>query len=318
MGSVLRYDWDRELLHIADEEMCEFLKRIYRETRYLEEASDDALKLRLHGLIAHIVEIYSNGEPSFETPNSEEGIAFIDLLAEMETRKWNVAEHIKDELQRYKSAVEPSCVPAISATLAKLKGKKCLFKFTQSEYVQSIVNGEVRFRSAESYNRDGFDIAIRDDELNIARQLKGLTIRSQDGSSAPVIDNKISAHAAGDFYVSCYSVDFDLKLFPALGYDSCVVITNAEQFVKRVKKEFERRLPEYLTLFGSVEYIDTHRRLASKKPIEFLKPSSFSFEKEWRFAAYPKHEQYPALAEEIQTLRLGPDDVETLVINSSN
>lgn len=318
MRSVLRYDWGRELLHVADEGMCQFLKRIYRETRYLEEAPDDALKLRLHGLIAHIVEIYSNGEPSFETPNSEEGIAFIDLLAEMEIRKWNVAQHIKEELQRYKCAIEPSCIPSISATLAKLKGKKCLFKFTQSEHVHSIVNGEVRFKSAESYNRDGFNIAIRDDELNIAHQVKGLTIRLQDESSAPVIGNKISAHAAGDFYVSCYSVGFDLKLFPALGYDSCVVVTNADQFVERVKKECEKFLPDYQTLFGPVEYIDIHRRFASKKPIEFRKPSSFSFEKEWRFAAYPKHEQYPALAKEVQTLRLGLDDVETLVINTSN
>lgn len=318
MGSVLRYDWDRELLHVADDEMCEFIKRIYLENRYLEEASDDALKLRAHGLIAHIVEIYSNGEPSFETPNSEEGIAFIDLLAELEMRKWNVAQYIKEELQRYKYAVDPSYIPAISATLAKLKGKKCLFKFTQSKYVQSIVSGEVRFRSAESYNRDGFNISIRDDELNIAHQVKGLTIHSPDGSSIPVVGDKISAHAAGDFYVSCYSVGFALKLFPALGYDSCVVITNAERFLERVKKEFERLLPDYRTLFGPVEYIDIHRRFASKKPIEFRKPSSFSFEKEWRFAAYPKYEQCPALAEEIQTLQLGSESVEALVINTSN
>lgn len=318
MGSVLRYDWDRQLLEVTDEEMCDFLKRIYFETRYLEEASDDALSRRLHGLIAHIVEIYADGEPSFETPNSEEGIAFIELLAELEIRKWNVTEYIKKELQRYRCAIEPSCIPAISATLAKLKGKKCLFKFTQSEYVQSIVSGEVRFRSAEYYNRDGFNVAIRDDELNIAHQVKGLTIRLPDGSSAPVIGNKISAHAAGDFYVSCYSVGFALKLFPALGYDSCVVITNGERFVERVKKELLKSLPEYQALFGPVEYIDIHRRFVSKKPIEFRKPSSYKFEKEWRFAVCPKYEQHRALAEEIQTLQLSHEDVETLVISTSN
>ena len=295
--------------------MFSFLGRIYRETRYLEDVPDEALQYRLHGLVAYIVEILGNGQPFFAVPNNEQGIAFIDLLTELEMRDQCAIKWLGEELKRYVNVIAPYRIPFISECLAEHRGKKCLFKFTQSKYAIGIADGQVRLKSAESYNRDGFNIAIRDDELNIRHQVKGLRVIMPDGSRVPVIGNKIESHATGDYYVSCFSVDFSLKLFPLFESDCCVVITNADEYVEAIKKKCATALPDYKVLFGEVEYVDEYRRFNTKKPIEFRKTSNFGYEKEWRFVAYPKYGQRATLPEEVTTFQVDPSKVEALVIN---
>lgn len=221
--------------------MLLFLGLIYRQTRYLEDVPDEAIKFRFHGLVADIVLIQADGKPFFTVPNSEQGIAFIDFLTELKMRGQCIRALIREELERYVNVIAPSRISTISKQLAKLKGRKCLFKFTQSCYAKPITDGQLRLKSAESYNRDGFNIAIRDDELSIQHQIKDVRVIMPDGSSAPIIGNKIATHAAGDYYVSCFSANFSLKFLCFLNVIVASLLLMPTNMLARLKKNAKMR-----------------------------------------------------------------------------
>ncbi|MCE8022876.1 hypothetical protein [Billgrantia aerodenitrificans] len=312
---MISYNWESKSLCVLDQDMVSFLSHLYRETRYLENVPEKAIKHRLHGLVANIVTIQADGRPSFKVPNNEHGISFVDLLAEMEIRDWCKKPWLSEELERYANIITKSRMTIISKKINELKGAKCLFKFTQSKHAKDIVDGRIRMKSAKSYNKEGYNIAIRDNELKIQHQVKGLRVIMPDGSSLPISGDRISANAAGDYYVSCFSVDFSLKFFPLFESDCCVVIKNADRYVELVKDTCKNLLPDHEVLFGEVEYVDIHRRFNSKKPIEFRKMSNFSYEKEWRFVIYPKFARFEDLEEEVVTVQIDSRKLDVLVIN---
>jgi hypothetical protein len=286
---MLSYDWATASISIEDPEMISSLGNLYRETHYLEQVSDTSLSARFDGLVANIVVIGPDGTPYFKVPNRKDGIAFIELIEELSIRNWDIKAILGNALRRFANIFKRSYVERISQQLSGLAGKKCLFKFTEAKYTDDILSGKVRFKSAASYNNEGFNIAVKDDELNLEHILRGLRLQNADGLVVPVKQNLITAHAAGDYYVSCFSVGFNLKLFALFEYDSCVVIKAANNFVEAVKVEYLRRYPNHHITFGPVEYIDTCRQLKAKRPIEFRKSINFTYENEWRFVAFPKY-----------------------------
>ncbi len=266
--------------------MLSFLSDIYRKTRYLESARDDDLDARLDGLVANLVSFNPEGEPQFRVKNGREAIAFIELLEELNLRSLNIEPLLQPRLQKYKGLFVERDIKRIQIQLERFRGKKCLFKFTKAEYVDAILNGEARFKTASSYNDSGLSIAIRDDELNIEHNLRGLRMTTKDGTTIPVKDNLITTKAAGDYYVSCFSSDFKLQFFPLFDSDSCVVIDDSEKFVNSVIERHEEKFPQFCILFGAVDYIDRYRQLKPKRPIEFRKSWDYSYEKEFRFVSF--------------------------------
>lgn len=285
---MLSYDRATGSMEIDDPDMLSFLGGLYQRNRYLEQVSDADLCARFDGLVACIVTIDFDGKPYFEVPNHKDGMAFVELMEELRIRKWNVEAVLDQSLCRFFNVFERSDIERISKQLLELSDKKCLFKFTKNKYAHNILNGEVRLKSAASYNAEGFNIAIKDDELNMEYVLKGLRMQTQDGAVVPVNQNKLTAHAAADYYLSCFSVDFDLKLFALFECDTCVVIMDAGNFVEAVKGEYVRRFSNHHISFGRVEYIDPYRQQKGKRAIEFRKSINFSYEKEWRFVSFPE------------------------------
>lgn len=309
---MLSFDWERAAVRIHDPEMMSFFSDIYREKRYLETIANVDLEARLHGLTANLVIIDNRGIPSFRISKGKEGHAFIDLLEELKIRKADTDQLLSTSLNRFTGLFQEHEITRIQQKLAGLDGKKCLFKFTKTKYVDDILKGAVRFKTASSYNDEGFNISIRDDELNIKHILCGLRVETHGGVTIPVINNQITASAAGDYYVSCFSVVFGLKLFALFECDCCVVISNAEKFVDSVIRRYKATHPEYCIVFGDVEYVDPYRQLSSNRPIEFRKSCNFSYEKEYRFVSFPSKLEEDLKM--VQTLNIDPARIEFHVI----
>lgn len=284
---MLEYDWSESELRIIDPDMVSFIADIYRESRYLEKIPDKALHLRLNGLVAELVTLDFSGSPHFQFVNGRESIAFIEVIEELKIRNRDVEKLVAESLHRFVAKFKKSNLYTIQQQVEQISGKKCLFKFTKKNYVNDILSGKVRFKSASSYNNEGYNISIRDDELNVDHILKNLRLTTEEGAVIPVIGDKISASAAGDYYISCFSVTFDLKMFFLFDYDSCVAISNGDTFVETVKTQYQKKYPNFFINFGQVEYIDIYRQLKSKRPIEFRKSRDFLFEKEFRFVSFP-------------------------------
>ena len=266
--------------------MVSFLSNIYRETRYLESATEADLAARLDGLIANLVAFDSRGEPQFQLKNGREAIAFVELLEELNLRSSSIEPLLQSRLQKFTGLFNEHGIVRIESQLERFRGKECLFKFTKSEYVDEILNGEVRFRTASSYNNPNLSIAIRDDELKIEHNLPGLRMTTKDGKAIPIKDNRITAKGAGDYYVSCFSSDFRLQFFPLFDCDSCILIGNPKKFVDEVLEQHDKTFPKFFVSFGVVDYIDRYRQFKSQRPIEFRKSWDYSYEKEFRFVSY--------------------------------
>ena len=309
---MLSFDWERTAVRIHDSELLSFLSDIYRESRYLEAIPDDKLKDRFHCSIANLMIIDNRGIANLRISNGKEGLAFIDVFEEMKIRKIDTDQILYNYLNGFTGLFHERDITLIQRRLVNLRGKKCLFKFTKTKYADAILNGAIRFKTASSYNDAGFNISIRDDELNIEHILHGLRIETGDGMIMPVKGNQITASAAGDYYVCCFTAAFDLKLFALFGCDCCVIISNGERFVGSVIERYRVTHPGYNIAFGAVEYVDPYRQLLSKHPIEFRKSCNFSYEKEYRFVSFPGGRERNIEKEQI--LSINPGQIEFSII----
>jgi hypothetical protein len=283
---MLHYDFQREGLVCTDAEMLSFLNDVYREQRYLGRVSNRSLFARLKGMVINLTELHFNGEKRLNVKNGPLAFALIDVFEELDLRGINYAEPLRAALSRFDKHLPHSNYSALAHRLEDLAGKQCLFRFTDKKHIESLKRGEVRFRLASSYNKAGFNIAIRDDELNIAHQILNSRIVLQNGVEVPVRGDLITRSAFGDYYVGCLSSAIDPKLFIMFGVDTCFIIKNGDVFSKEVMDCYRNQYPDDTVLFGPVEYIDPYRRLRSNKPIEFTKTVEFSYEREFRFVAF--------------------------------
>ena len=286
MNIKSHFELDRGEFYVLDSELIDFLAEIYREARYLKGVDDLVLEKRLIGLGVHLVNFDLHGRPMLVISSGKIDSAFLDVLEESRLRNKKTDQIIGEFLKRFVELDYIKNYERINRMLAKFEGKKCLFKFTNSQHVSDILGGKVRFKTASSYKRDGYNIAIEDDEININHTIHGIHFETADGLRIPVRDNKITVSAAGEYYISCFSALFDMKLYTMFINDSCVVISNADKFVELVLSEFESTYPDYYSSFGCVGYIDPYRQLSSKFAIEFRKSINYEYQKEYRFVSF--------------------------------
>lgn len=313
---MLTFDRNTEAIQIHDQEMFSFLTDLYRETNRLSGLPNEKLDERLNGILGELIKINAEGEPFLNVKNKQHSFDLVELIAEYNDRNIDINQLIKNVFEKFnKVYLSKTDIQQIEEKLANFDGKKCLFKFTDSKHVANILDGEVRFCSASSYKKKGYNISIRDDELNIWYKLRNLRIVNGKGDSMPVINDQIEAHAFSDYWISCFSKNFAYKLFALFEYDSCVIISNAEEFIRIVKKQFNKDFSSSSIISNCVEYQDTTRRLKSKHPIELRKPSYYSFEEEYRFVAYPNNND--AVVTPVETIKIDPSTFEYCVLKAN-
>src|SRR5699024_665779 len=252
---MIKYYKDANELRIHDYEAVSFFKNQYHQSRYLEVLSFERLKERLTGLVLDLIEISRNGNPILDIKNGKSAIAFVEVLEEFKIRNKDINKNIANIFKKFPYSIRSKDLSNIIEKIEELRGKKCLFKFTPKKYVSDILEGKVRFCSASSYNRQGYNIAIKDDEMNIESNIKNLLMTDEEGNPIPSTDDKITAHSTADYHVSCFSVNFCFKLFALFESDSCVVITDGDKFCDAVKREFLKHKPKCCFWANQVGYI---------------------------------------------------------------
>jgi hypothetical protein len=279
-------DFKDNKLICTDSEMLSFLHEVYNGQRYLIKISNDSLLKRLKHLIINLVELDFYGDKSFIINQGETAIALIDVFGEFNLRKVDYTPLVQKVLSLFEEHKRFKNYQVIVNKIKDCAGKKCLFKFTKKEYLDSLIRGEIRLKLASLYNDDGFNIAIRDDELTIVHQLLNSRIITKDGVEIPIKDDIIRSSTSGDYYVGCFSINIDPKLFLMFEADACLIIKNGDIFSQEVINRYQDNYKDSTILFGPVEYIDPYRRLKLKKIIEFVKIIDFKYENEFRFVAF--------------------------------
>jgi len=210
---MLHYDFIKKKIICTDTKMLGFLNEIYREHPYLTKTSNGTLSKRLEHLIINLIKLDFYGGKSLILNQGETAIAFIDVLEEFNLRNIDYSPLIDAVLLRFEKHSEFINCLSIVNKLKDCEGNKCLFKYTYKKYLKSLVEGEVRLKLASSYNDDSLNIALRDDELNIIHQLINSRIIMNNGLEIPIKEDIIKRSAYSDYYIGCFSVSVDPKIF---------------------------------------------------------------------------------------------------------
>lgn len=289
---LLYYNSENMDLVCTNKEIYSYLSQQYKNQRYLSAATEGALLKRLDGLVTNLMTFDFLGERQLLVKSGKQELAFVDLLAEFSLRGLDIVPQLNASVRRFENYRGHPNGSVIHDKLGALAGEKCLFKFTKLRFVDDLRRGQIRLTLASSYKKNGYNIAIRDDELNIHHQLRNLKLTLADGSELPIKDDLIKRSAGGDYYVSCFSVALDPKLFHLFDVDACFIIRNGDAFVKEVCRCYREQYESSEIHFGRVDYIDPYREFHTNKPIEFIKTFDFDYEKEFRFVAFDKNANY--------------------------
>lgn len=287
-----------------DEPMTDFMREVYRETRYLDSASEPSLFARLHGLLCAVFDLDTLGGVLYRPVEHLHASALVDLLEEMRLREVPYQDSAIRFSRQLIRRFEPGRVRILAEALQRLRGRRRLFKFMHSAHAHHLLNGNVRFTPASKYANENLNAAIRDNELRLDHVIRGLRITTADGESMPIVGDRISRQSSGEYLISSFSLACDLRLFNLLEYDACVVIGNGTEFAAAVCEQYRRMHPTDTVLFGAVEYLDPFRQLRGKQPIELVKSIDFAFEREYRFVAYNVHEEDSSY--EVRVVPVGP------------
>lgn len=283
---MLTYDFAQQSFMCTDSEMRDFLGEVYRSQRHLEKAPVDALLHRLDGLVTNLIDVRWDGELSLIIKNGKIALSLVDLLEEFNIRGIDSAGPLQSCLERFEKHRERRISGELASRCRATCGCDCLVKYTKREYLGGLQDGITRLRLASSYRNEGYSIAICDDELAIDFYLLNGRIISRNGASAPIINDKVTRKAAGDYYVSCFSDSIEPKLFFMFEADACFVINDRARFVRRICEQYRAQYAAQTIAFGSVTYVDPYREFRVRRPMEFSKAWEFSYEREMRFVAF--------------------------------
>lgn len=103
----------------------------------------------------------------------------------------------------------------------------------------------------------------------------------------PIIGNvKSKLTAESDYYVSCYTLAYEYRLFDDFGADACFVVNRPNGFLKRLAAAFAEALPGWKCSKGSVIYRDPYHPI-EEDSICYSKHMRYAYQHEYRMCWQP-------------------------------
>ena len=273
----------------------EIWRRDYRQTRYLNRASDDTLDQRFKDVFNNLMTLTPKGQVSVleVTPSNVRWmILFTHLLEEYELRERGLPLHGNAPF------VKPTApdLPA-SAKIKLPEPGRALIKLGKRTHMQELYErGRIRIAPAASYDDPSLNRAMRDDELKFDQNLPGDDIKiiplDEEGKpKGPPVgilgDMTVSNELATNFYVYCMTHTLSHRLFDDFGADSCVIVSDPAAFSSLLLEAVQAQLPGWLDWHQSVSYIDPYLHSEKVTDLTFSKHFRFWYQHEYRFVWLP-------------------------------
>lgn len=175
--------------------------------------------------------------------------------------------------------------------------KEFLVKYGHYPHLLDLLErGSIRIAPATTYLDPSLNAAISDNELEFETVATGVQARlrrfdratGQLGDLIPIEGPiKLRNRTKGDYYVSCLSDSFDIRMFYDFECASCLIIHNRDEFIKRLRLAFIRHVGCWKAYHGPVEYADPFDDPWSHKNIIFSKHMRYGYQNEFRIAWTP-------------------------------
>ena len=183
-----------------------------------------------------------------------------------------------------------------------------LYKYTSTRYLDSFLDGSIRFQPLTYFQQYEQNAAIGDpyEGRRVSTPPDGLLVHNQTTNERfrlPV--SFLSSARAGEIFVSCFSVNYSEETALSLGYDCCVVIRNGSELARRLRRAVAREQPPSVLQHQEVAYYDH----ADPAGVDWALPTSMVFSKgaqyadqrEYRFAFGPSQVWQPYAADQVLT-----------------
>ena len=281
---------------LTDAEQDKLWRAMYRERRYLKDATVDQVRRRFRGIWQNAYSIGRDGGS-----RRRDDLRNLELLAhvleEMSIRRMPLGD---PETGTYKNARRAA---ELWDRIA-VEDRSYLLKFGQSRYIVAMhERGTVQVSPATSYNDPSLNAAIHDDELEFTRLLFDAKVHFPPGNDPtvtreqwlpiPVIGSvRHTVKMVSNYYVACFAMRYDYRLFDDFGYDACLVIRDPQWFIDTLQISGHKALPGWQFCSLPVTYSDPFNSPMCLDDIAFTKDISYAYQREFRAVWEPPSEQH--------------------------
>lgn len=181
--------------------------------------------------------------------------------------------------KKYIELISFSPVPSRNDLFSNVKLEERIYRFSKIEYLKkSLQEGEFLLRPSIYYLKEEHNKARLDNEHKIIHELPDSEVKNLSNNSSFMAKNIIKTVVDTNLnqYILCFSHLYDELLYEEFeGSDGCLVITDTEEFNKRI----QNCLNGYMCIGKRVFYSkveDIHGLMFSKE-IDYLKQNEFRY-----------------------------------------
>jgi len=289
----------------------------YRTERYLEQLNDEELAARAADALRSVYNFEKAGVFLVDAADPRVVAALVrchEATAEYRIRNpagWQ--ELIAKLVEQVK--LPDSKGPTVGRAMEwieTLRGRPLtgFAKYGRKEHMEELFHhGRVRFTPASYYSDPSLNQARNAQELvfEVPVDLKRTRIEIRDETNTPSLGfvepvNATTSRAARDLYVFCASQRISARMFFDFEADACVLVTDREEFMRRLAAALATAAPDHELLACNVEYVDTFAPDARRASPLTHKPIRYDYQCEHRLLLVPPRDSRP---EGILTVELG-------------
>jgi len=297
----------------------------YNQTPYLRHVDDDEIRQLILDAMINLYELYEDRATInlFQVSNMRWMARFQEGLAEAGHR-WgkddpDLIPYLASKWDLRMNYPEYPSVVRAARKLSKYSDS-VLFKYGSKEYLRkALLTGNIRVNPASFFVDPSLNIARHDNELEVeidldVSRMEFSIINEKTGEERPI--NPVSAQQKfqvdRDYYVWCLSTRPSARLFFDFKADACLVITDAEEFGRRINEAMFRNPNVVKAHSGPVIYYTRFGDRSIQPKPGTHKSISFEYQQEYRFLWLP---ETPTEQLESIDITLGPlNDVAELVL----
>jgi hypothetical protein len=279
----------------------------YDNYSYLERVSDEDLHIRYKEIVNNVGHLVCSLRDTFPARDH------------IKSSWWWLKIKFQTELEYSHRGI---ALPGVKETLSIPEGpdaytpstpNECNFvvRYGEAKWLMPMLTeGTIRISPASRYNSEVLEIdnARHADELKNHRYVPGnrLTIsHARTGQAIPILGNFMHTIRARDYYVLCFSHEFDYRLFSSFKNDqgetadACLVINNIDEFAKRLDVAMQERFSNWNFYWNRVFYFEPYYNVPGKtKPTPgAYKDFKYAYQREYRFLWHPlSFDPWPRLA----------------------
>jgi hypothetical protein len=274
----------------------------YISLRYLEDLYDEDLFARHKHIIKNLIHIAS--EQRDIIPSVSPLSSWYWYRKEHQTRVEMALRGLDASAPKNLGMVEDTSRPA--CPIGFPNGTNLLLKFGEHKHMKNmILYGEIKFSPARYFEDTYIEKARHDIEYEKSVFTPGSRVRIIDprGNESPIIGSLKTTYSGPFYHMACFTCEWQCTMFSDFNANSCVMITDPEEFFRRIYNAKEAQYAGWHFHHNPIQYYDPYEIYRDTYVSQAMsKDFKFSYQKEYR-VIFSNHKNSDA--PDWQILRIG-------------